>query len=87
MDSLNSGEDVSLVHSDCASSLPGYSVESAVSLSSSSQPSHALLEVTLARRIMQVVATAQPDRALVEVAEVLSEMLGAEGCEIGRVHV
>jgi signal transduction histidine kinase len=82
MDSLNSGEDVSLVHSDCASSLPSYSVESAVSLSSSSQPSHALLEVTLARRIMQVVATAQPDRALVEVAEVLSELLGADGCVI-----
>jgi signal transduction histidine kinase len=58
-----------------------YSIESSAVISPA-QPSHALLEVNLTRKLMQVVTRVSNEQVLLEAAEILAEALGAAGCII-----
>jgi GAF domain-containing protein len=75
VDTVNGGEDLFLLKAEVKSSLCGHSGEV-------SPPSHALLEVNLSRRLMQVMTTISAEKVLPEIAQVLAESFGAEGCII-----
>jgi signal transduction histidine kinase len=75
VDTVNGGEDLILLKTEVKSSLPSHSGEI-------SQPSHTLLEVTSSRRLMQVMTTTPTEKILPEIAQVLAELFGAEGCII-----
>jgi signal transduction histidine kinase len=82
-DSANYREERLLVKSTCKSSRSSHPDESAFVHQSSTQPPQPLSEVLLWRKITQVVvANAQPKKALSEIAAILGETFGAEGCVI-----